>query len=59
MSIPPLANVFPSGENETKRTHPLWPSQVKSGLSVDKSQSLTVVSPDADASLVPSGEKAT
>jgi hypothetical protein len=51
LSIPPLASVFPSGEKATNRTQPLWPSQVTSGLSVLKSQSLTVVSPEADASL--------
>ena len=51
LSIPPLARVLPSGENATKRTHPLWPSQVTSGLSVLKSHSLTVVSPEADANL--------
>ena len=59
LSIPPLASVFPSGEKATKSTHPLWPSQVTSGLSVFRSQSLTVVSPEAEASLEPSGENAT
>jgi 4'-phosphopantetheinyl transferase EntD len=50
---------LPSGAKATNKTQPLWPSHVISGLSVDKSHNLTVVSPDADASLLPSGENAT
>ena len=59
LSMPPLANVLPSGEKATKSTQPLCPSHVTSGDSVARSHSLTVVSPEAEASLVPSGEKAT
>lgn len=59
LSIPPLASVLPSGENATNKTQPLCPSQVASGLSVAKSHSLTVVSPEADANRWPSGENAT
>ena len=58
LSIPPEAIVLPSGEKATKRTQPEWPSHVCSGDSVFKSHNLTVVSPEAEASLEPSGLKA-
>jgi hypothetical protein len=58
LSMPPLANVVPSGAKATNNTQPLWPSQVTYGLSVFRSQSRTVWSPDAEANFLPSGEKA-
>jgi hypothetical protein len=57
--MPPEAILVQSGENETKRTQCLWPSQVYIGVSVYRSQIRTVVSPDPDARDLPSGEKAT
>ena len=59
LSMPALAKVLLSGENATKSTHPLCPSQVTKGHSVFRSHILTVVSPEAEASFYPFGEKAT
>lgn len=50
LSIPPEAIFLQSGEKETNNTQCLWPSHVFCGVSVFKSQILTVVSPEPDAS---------
>ena len=48
-----------SGENATARTQFEWPSSIYSAAPVAESQSMTVLSHDADATSLPSGENAT
>jgi hypothetical protein len=50
---------MPSGEKATALTESEWPSRVCSKEPVVASQSLTVLSADADATSLPSGEKTT
>lgn len=58
-SMPPEANRSLQGEKETHNTQFLWALQVVRGVSVMRSQSLTVVSPEAEATFLLSGEKLT
>ena len=64
-SHPPEANVPPSGEKATEKTMAVWPFKVRIRLppappktSPEMSQSLIVLSALAEASTLPSGEKA-
>src|SRR5579859_3248565 len=53
------ARLLPSGEKATARTGPSWPVSVATSCKSDTSQSLTVLSPPAVASLRLLLEKAT
>mmetsp|Transcript_23914 Transcript_23914/g.56778 ORF Transcript_23914/g.56778 Transcript_23914/m.56778 type:complete len:215 (-) Transcript_23914:150-794(-) len=58
-SFPPVASIRPSGDQAVQSTQSLWPRSVKRGVSVVRSQSRTVESPEAVARCFPSGEKVT
>ena len=52
--------MVPSGEKTTELTHEIWPSRADPMADpVSTSHRCTVVSPDAEASLLPSGEETT
>ena len=50
---------MPSGENAMAQTTSEWPSSMLRAVPVAESQSLTVMSQDADATGLPPGENAT
>ncbi|RYP17406.1 hypothetical protein DL765_004536 [Monosporascus sp. GIB2] len=50
---------FPSGEKATEKTESPWPASVDRHAPVAASQTLTMRSPEPDASRLPSAEKAT
>lgn len=56
LSIPPEANWSLQGEKDTANTQFLWPVHTHLGVSVYKSHNLTVVSPEAEATFLESGE---
>jgi len=55
-SCPPLANLLSIGSHSTQSTHPLWPESVWEGVSVFRSHSRALVSPDPVAKSFPVGE---
>src|SRR5262245_51852474 len=57
-SSAPLASVLPSGDHDRHVTSASWPAQRASSLPVATLQRLTRRSCPADASSLPSGEKA-